>query len=372
MSLLKPLSGLSFLSLVMFLALPADAATSIWPPRMTTQSEYLLATYQWPACPQSPPAPYTGSLQLDSKYEQSDASRSTRRQVSATTEQVRSQINDYQQGLLTLLQQFERSTDARRTATVMVCLNDWLDRWARAGALLSDDSSSTGRAVRKWFLAAVSTGLLKVQAISNNEYQPSAVQQRWLIQLADQVMADYGPRQRLDYAWFNNHDYWAAWAVSATGMLLDQDAYLVWGDATLRLALQQAVDGQRRGTAYFPLEVGRGALAADYMHYALVPLVLLAETAEANNRPLTADEWQRLDQLASFAIQAVARPDNLPELVTRQAAVGAHKQIWLLPFLSLRPRHQEAVRYYQQTGDGLGYYGQLGGDLRLFYGEATR
>ena len=56
----------------------------------------------------------------------------------------------------------------------------------------------------------------------------SSAQKAWLQRLAELVMEDYRPRQAADFAYFNNHDYWAGWAVAASGMLLGRDDYVAW------------------------------------------------------------------------------------------------------------------------------------------------
>ena len=366
MSITPSLRQLPIALLAFSLSVTASAATSIWPARVTSQSE-MVNNYRSLVCPQTPPKAYTGSLQIDSKYDQSDASKTTLKRLSEQSEQVRERLTDYQNGLQQAFTRYERARNAEEANYSLACLGQWLDAWAKPGALLSSDTSSTGKAVRKWSLAATASGLLKVRALSENRYELSADQRAWLVKLADAVIADYGPRQTLEFAWFNNHDYWAAWAVSSTGMLLNRDDYLRWADKTLRLAMQQTVPGMAGDYVQLPLETARGKLAVEYTHYALVPLALLAEAAQVNGQPLNSGERRRLGQLANFAVTGVLSPAKLPELSREQRRPGDHKMSWLLPFLKLQPDHQLARRLYQQEKDDTGSYGQIGGDIRFFY-----
>src|SRR5690606_38144875 len=143
--------------------------------------------------------------------------------------------------------------------------------------------------------------------------------------------------------YFNNHDYWAAWAVAASGMLVGRDDFIQWADGNLRRGLAQAVRSQDGSYAYLPLEVARGKLAANYSQYALVPLVLLAESARANGLPWRDEDQRTLDLLANFAARSILEPQALPELEGRaQVDVAPYKLAWLIPFLQRNPGHRLA------------------------------
>ncbi|SEG77109.1 alginate lyase family protein [Marinobacterium lutimaris] len=345
---------------------PVQAAESIWPERETAQS-VLVAEYQDLSCPRSPPEPYTGHLQLDSKYDQSDASKSKVVGLPEETAEIKEWITEYFKGVAKIVGYFEKADSAQEANVSLACLDLWLDSWAEGGALLSRDSSSNGKAARKWALAAISSTLMKVDAISDGKYRRSASLDRWLRDLAEAVIDDYTPRQTLEYRWFNNHDYWAAWAVSSTGQLLNRDAYLEWADVTLHLALEQMVPTKDGKYRHLPMETARGNRAVDYTHYALVPLVLLVEAAEVNDLAFSADDQNRMAGLAGFAIQGVLDPSSLDELTVKQKKVGSHKMVWLLPFLQQQPRHVLARELYREQGEEVGSYSQIGGNIRVFY-----
>ncbi len=346
--------------------LSASAVQSIWA-NQSTAAARVVTDYRSEQCPKKPPAAYTGHLQLDSKYDQSDASKTklVKRQ-SKDTQRIRKQVQQYIGGLIKAGQVFQRTHKASEANTALACLDQWLDAWANQSALLSNDASKTGIASRKWALAAIASTLLKVQALSDQRYQLSEAQARWLGQLSRKVIEEYEPRRYDPGIYFNNHDYWAAWAVAATGMLLNDDKALAWADVALRRAFTQLSPG-KGDYDYLPLEVARGRLAADYSQYALVALMLLVEAAEQNNRALTVQEREKLARLANFSARAVLEPDTLVELAARQEDVGEHKMVWLLPFLSRYPQHQWARRMYQEYGEDINHYGQVGGDLKPLY-----
>ena len=54
--------------------LSTHAAQSIWA-NQSTAAARLVTDYRSEHCPKKPPAAYTGHLQLDSKYDQNDASK---------------------------------------------------------------------------------------------------------------------------------------------------------------------------------------------------------------------------------------------------------------------------------------------------------
>lgn len=360
-------TGTGLLAVIITLsASSAMAASSMWEPRETKQSK-LISDYREQSCPKKPPRAYTGHLQLDSKYDQSDRTKSTLTDLPKETKAIRSHITDYHRGLAGFVRYYESADSQGEANRSLACLHQWLEAWASEGALLSTDMSGTGRAVRKWSLAALSSVLLKIHAVTNGEFELSAAQRNWLEKLAEGVIRDYSPRQTLEYQYFNNHDYWAAWAVSATGMLLGRDRYIDWSEKTLHLALEQSRESEAKGHRYLPLEVARGNLAVDYMHYAMVPLVLLVESMAANDRDLDAEQQRKLGELANFAARGVMEPGSLPELRKGQKEVPSHKMVWLLPFLKQQPFHSQARTLYRKVKDDVGFYGQVGGSLRSLY-----
>ncbi len=344
------------------------AASSIWPARATAQSA-MIADYRSLACSKEPPPPYTGNLQLQSKYDQSDASKSTlRSDPDAGTEKVGKQVKAFIGGLIYANKRFLRAKTPQEANMALACQDQWLERWAQAGALLNPDASSTGMAARKWAVAAMASNLLLTQAASNGQVQLSPAQKAWFERLGELIIREYQPRQTPGFTWFNNHDYWAAWAVAATGMLVQRDDFIQWADGNLRRGLQQAVRSSDGSYAYLPLEVARSKLAATYSQYALVPLVLLAESARANHLPWSSEDQQTLELLANFAVRSILDPGNLPELKGQsQTDVAPYKLAWLIPFLQRAPDNRLARQLYDSEDGDVDNYSQLGGPLKPLY-----
>ncbi|MBT1445101.1 alginate lyase family protein [Shewanella sp. JM162201] len=354
--------------ILMLLCLAAGnalAIESLWSARETRASGLLhppLAV----GCAEKVAKPFTDTLNFESKYNQNDATKTERRSVSAQTRKGREALDGFAKAQVEWLLAFERADSSDEAQRALACLNENLEQWANAGAVLADAPSSSGKAARKWFLAAIGAVLLKAEALSNGRYHTPDSVSLWLNRLADAVIADYGPRQSLEYQWFNNHDYWAAWAVATVAMLNQRSEYLRFAERTFELALEQGQQA-RNGSLYWPLEVARGELAVDYSSYAMVPVALLAETLAANDRPLSAEQAAKLGALADFAAIGVLRPGSLAELTETPKVPSLHKLNWVLPLLSVLPSHKMAAELKDKYRSKLGFYGQLGGDLRALY-----
>ncbi|MDZ3992796.1 polysaccharide lyase [Pseudomonas sp. Teo4] len=361
------LIGPALLTLAL-LAPAAQAAQSIWPAHATPQAA-MIADYHTLACSKEPPPPYTGSLQLQSKYDQRDASKSTlRSSPDADSERIGKQVKQFVGGLIYASKRFQRAKKPQDANMALACQDQWLQHWAQAGALLNPDASSTGMAARKWALAAMAGAVLLTQSASDGKLLLNDTQKAWFTRLGELVMREYDPRRDAPGVYFNNHDYWAAWAVAATGMLVGRDDFIRWADGNLRRGLAQAVRSSDGSYAYLPLEVARAKLAASYSQYALVPLVLLAESARANGLPWSDGDQQTLDLLANFAARSVLDPDALPELKGQsQQDVAPYKLAWLIPFLQRNPGHVLARKLYDSEDGEVDNYSQLGGPLKPFY-----
>lgn len=359
----------SSLLLTFWLAFPpaAEAAPrSIW----VTQKPLVMAgDYRSLSCPYPPPPPYTGPLQVDSKYDQTDPTRSTLGgSASRQSKEISTAVDRYGKMLVRFADYYQSAERSGQAGQALACLDQWLSSWAEAGALLSRDASKTGMAVRKWALASIASTALKAQALSGGQWRADARQQRWLDELADQVLADYRERLSPDFAYFNNHDYWAAWAVVASGLLTGHEKRLDWGALVFQRAMQQLRPGKGGDYAFLPTELARGKLAANYTHYALVSLVLLAEALDSNGRPLSAADRQNMSHLARFAARAVLSPRSLPELAgTPQSAVEPYKMAWLVPFLARDPQHADAAALYRSQKGKVDGYSQIGGRILPLY-----
>lgn len=345
-------------------AASAVAVESLW----QTPTATLPLSPQPATCSDKPSKPFTGDLQFKSKYNQSDASKSNLSLFpSISTYFDGKHIKEYLNELQRYSKRAEHAASPKQAQQALACLSIWLDSWAVAGALESRDASKTGIATRKWALAAMTSSVLRLQAVSRYPYRLSAPQQAWFSRLAEIVIDDHQPRRTAGFRHYNNHDYWAAWSVAATGMLTDREDYLQWAFEGLQPFFEQLVEVKNGDYAYLPAETARGKRASDYSHYAMVPLTLLVEAREHNGQPLTAREQALFLQFATFTARSAIEPTTLPELSKGQAAPARHKMIWLIPFLSRYPDHQWARRLYDQQQGDVDGYSQIGGHLKPLY-----
>ncbi|MFD1260155.1 alginate lyase family protein [Entomomonas asaccharolytica] len=346
----------------------AQDTVSIWANLDTPQAQITSNDYKTTQCTIAPPKPYTGALLIESKYNQADPNKTTLVTASKSSKEIENYIKNYIKGLLTASKKYRKANKAKQANEALACLSYWLDGWAKANALLNPEATKTGIAGRKWALAAISAIILNTQGYSNGKFELTTDQKRWLKKLAEQVIQEYEPRRANNFTgYFNNHDYWAGWAVSATGMVLQNKEMIIWGHTSLQRALQQVIVSNNGQYAWLPYEVARGKLAADYSNYAMIPLMLLADTAKANQLNLTADELKKLQLLGNFTALTVLNPKSLPELPGKQSTVKPYKMIWVIPFINSYPTNNLAKQLYSKNPTAIDNYSQISGSIKYFY-----
>ncbi|MCP5163048.1 MAG: alginate lyase family protein [Hahellaceae bacterium] len=326
------------------------------------------------SCPKTPLAPYTGPLNIDSRYDQTDATKSTLSDSqSDESKAIHAHISEYGKMLVAFSDYYVKANTPAKKEMALLCTEEWLTPWAQAHALETDEATKTGIAMRKWTLAGMAAVIIKLQTLSEGNFVLNHSQRVWLNTLAGKVIQNYSPRMAPDFAWFNNHDYWAAWAVAATGLALGQQDNLDWSMAILRRGLSQITpvtlaDQPKVAFGYLPNEVGRASLATNYSHYALAPLVMLAHTARQTGHPLSADEEQRLFSLVNFTVWLTLYPEQTAPLITEsQKAIPAQRMAWLIPFLQMYPNHALARQLYTHFDGEVDGFSQLGGLIQPLY-----
>lgn len=245
-------------------------------------------------CP-SGPEPYTAALEFPSKYEGSGRSRDTLNpEAEARYKLATRAMQGFEAGLSELSNRYVQGDSGAGR-----CAMRWLDEWAQANAL-SGPANMTGKAVRKWTLSAAAFTLLKVQDAPDVE--PAQLQRvrQWLRNVAGIVIQEHSdiPPQKI-----NNHFYWAAAAVGATGIATDDPNLLDW-----------AMEGYRRSVAaideegVLPRELARRSRALSYHLYALQPLVMLAEMGRVNGVDLYSVDDCALCRLVRRVTDGIADP----------------------------------------------------------------
>jgi len=261
------------------------------------------------------PAPFTAPLTLRSKYEGSDSARATLNpQAEQAFRAASKPIVGFERGISEMVWRYKQSGDPH----TLRCILDGYATWADAGALLSEETSHTGRAMRKWALAT----------------------ERWLGQLADRVVQEWDD---LPLESTNNHSYWAAWAVMASAVALDRRDLFTWSLKEYRIAAGQiAADGTLAN------ELRRRERAQAYHNYALRPLVMIASFARANQVDVIQENKGALARLAGYVLR---QDESHPE--------------WLEPWCAMQ--HCTSVTLSRLDASRPLQDRRLGGNLTLLY-----
>ena len=313
----------------------------------------------------APPAPYTGELNIPSKYEGSDKARdklnlaAERRYLKLTGD-----IRDLEKGVNRMVGRYFKYGRPQEVDCAMA----WLSEWARADALLSDDYTHTGMSVRKWTLGSLAGAYLKLKMSSSQplatHQQQSREVERWFGKLADKVVKDWDG-YLTDRS--NNHTYWAAWSVMATAVILDRRDLFDWSVAQYRHGVDQiTADG------YLPRELIRETRALAYHNYSIGPLLMISAFAKANGLDLRGQNDDAMVRLARRLEEGLHNPKIFQEKTGyQQAQIDLQKTsryAWLEPYCALYSC-SERTNAWRRSIEPLSTY-RLGGDLtQLFSGQ---
>jgi poly(beta-D-mannuronate) lyase len=316
---------------------------------------------------ESAPAPFTGKLIFPSKYEGSGKARDDLNpQAYAKYRNQTEPINTMEKEVSAHIANYLET--GREEG--LRCVLGWLDGWAEAGALLSTDSDHTGKAVRKWALASLASAWLRLKFSGSGPLKNHAGEaqriEHWFGQLAGQVVRDWknAPLEKM-----NNHEYWAAWAVMAAAVVLDDSSHYKWAVKQYRIAA-----GQVDRDGYLPNELKRETRALAYHNYSLGPLAMIAAFAKANGTDLTHENGDALQRLATRVLSGVDDPGIFKDRTGHKQVLDdlqdESKFAWLEPYcwmlscdgtLAKRRDSLRPMRTYR-----------LGGDVtRLFAGQGV-
>lgn len=213
------------------------------------------------------------------------------------------------------------------------CALDWLDGWARGGAFLGSVNRQ-GEAVRKWELGTLATSYIKLSEAPSLDPEKMERIRNWIHAIALAVKADYS-RDLQKSSRNNNHMNWASWGVTAAGIATNDRDLFDWGLQGYAKALDQIQDN-----GSLPLELERRTRAASYHMFALQPLIMIAEAAEANGIPAYAMKGGRLQKLIDLNLAAVADPQVIGKMngFAQDPKYSESSLSWVEP-------------YYARTGD---------------------
>ncbi len=317
-------------------------------------------------CGEPVPAPVL-SLAVSSRYDQTDASRSTLDEAAdAAYQESMEPLRDFASAVTRHASRFVESGGTR--ADSAACVVDFLAAWARADAL---GDLATRQAVLS--TTRVVAGLAVAWRIVMETPYGDPAERRlvgaWFARLADDIRPHYslGGERRLSDR--QNHRYWAGFAVAAAGVVTGRRDDLDWGVESFRIgACQIRPDGA------LPLELDRGKRARDYHLHATAPLVMIAELAAANGVDAYGICGGALHRLVDFNLAAVADPSALEAMTgtrqlalpTREGTVRGDRIAWLAPYLARFPEARARLRGLE-VPDRL-TSSNLGGNLSAYFG----
>lgn len=312
------------------------------------------------------PKPYTGKLEFPSKYEGSDKARDDfNPKAAAKYEAMIKDIREMERQVSAQVARYLRSGHEE----TLHCVLDALAAWADADALGAQTRDHTGKSVRKWALASLASAWVRLKFSPSEPLAQVPDQaeriEAWFGELGERVVKDW-KNQPLEK--INNHEYWAAWAVMATGVALDRRDFFDWALGQYRIAAKQVdADG------YLPNELKRETRALAYHNYALGPLAMIAAFAKANGVDLR-DSQPAMQRLAGRVLQGVDDPaifqqrtgekQELGELQESSKFAWMEAHCWTFGCGEAEKRRMNKLRPLKTY--------RLGGNLTELFGPAAK
>jgi len=183
------------------------------------------------------------------------------------------------------------------------CVIQHLEADARQNALTGKMSSSQAYFVQGWVAGALAIAYLKVDGNTRATAAQRNLILPWLQKEADITRGWYDERQRTSHTDAQNHFYWAAVQLAATGIAANNRSDFDW-------AMQRAKDGiaaiHPDGT--LDEEMRRGKRALHYHLYAASPLVMLAELGIPNGVDLYKENNGALKKLVEVSTHGLIDP----------------------------------------------------------------
>jgi len=221
------------------------------------------------------------------------------------------------------------------------CVYSLLDAAAKAHAWSGEMPTGQGHYEQKWLLAGVSVAYLKVRNSGVGTPDQQKDIQKWFSSIANRV-TDYVDSKKANPgsdAW-NNHRYWSGLAVAAAGIATNDKSDFLWGVDSYKAGVDQI-----RPDGVLPLEMNRAGRALHYHLYALAPLIMIAELAEANGMDLYSYNKGAIHHLVDLCIAGLRNPDifakatGVPQDITPGHYSGSDLG-WAVPYVKRFPNPQ--------------------------------
>jgi poly(beta-D-mannuronate) lyase len=303
-------------------------------------------------CP--PPLPFDKTLNAESYY--TDAHHSVIDEKKREAEEKATAAPTH------LGQWSTEAADAYLTkgsSAAAACVYSLLDAAAKAHAWTGEMPTAQGHYEQKWLLAGSAIAYLKVRnsGVGSPDQQKEIL--KWFTSVANRV-TDYVDTKKVtpDSDAWNNHRYWAGLAVAAAGIADNDKSDFQWGIASYKAGVDQiSSDG------VLPREMDRAARALHYHLYALAPLIMIAELAEANGTDLYSYNNGAIHRLVKLCIAGLQNPElfakatGVPQDIVAGQYSGADIG-WAVPWVRRFPDPQLSawitqagtVRFWQWGG----------------------
>ena len=272
----------------------AKMLVSPWDSRKVVLTD---AAYNCPA-----PPPFAKTMEIGSYYIDSHASIADPQKFAAfqKTSEASTHLSQY----VTLAADAYLSQGSRSAA---LCVYSLLDAAAKANAWDGKMPGFQGVYIQNWLLSAVAISYLKVRPSGLGTPAQETNIKRWFNLLAVRVGEFFDAEvKRIGADSENNHLYWAALSIAAEGIATNDHDAERWAFDAYRIGLAAI---QPDGS--LPQEMNRGQMALHYHLYALAPMILLAEFAEANQIDLYAENNGAIHRLVGFCVAGLEDPTLL-------------------------------------------------------------
>lgn len=185
------------------------------------------------------------------------------------------------------------------------CVLTHLEGLARERALAGSMSSSQAYFVQGWVVGAAAIAYLKVDGPQRSTPEQRALILPWLQKVGDETRAFYDRRASAPHeeGGAQNHFYWAAVQLAATGIATGNRSDFDWAMSKARHGIDAI-----RPDGTLDEEMRRGARALHYHLYAAAPLVMLAELGLPNGIDLYTYDNGALKRLVNVSIHGLVDP----------------------------------------------------------------
>lgn len=295
-----------------------------------------------------PPAPI-----VDLQFDGSEASKETRKLLFR-----------YQRKLNEISDAYVGSKPANRM--LAQCAQNWLELWARNGALLGQ-ADADGKFVRKKVVASMALAKLKLEPGPAAKSEEPDMVRDWLNKLGHIIREEYSSNLE-STSRRNFHLYEAAMSVTAAGIATGDKALFDWGIERTRFALSLIPED-----GWFPWAPNRGKSALVLQLRSIGPLIIVAEIADANGVDLYDAEDGAIHRLVSTAMEGYYNPSLFAERtgVRQVGLIDLDPQItaWMAIYTA---RFPDALPTPQLRTAAAPRSELLGGDLELLYTDKEK